>query len=212
MLLLGGLLSVSKVFLLLAVPLFVCWVLINRRGLPLKCLRATHGWLAIGVVMVFVPLMASRWQGVNRLKKTLGLADQVGSSGFLSRLTGKRFGEADSNVLTAFSEVWENAPLQGFGFVQRRGFDNAYLEFFYQGGSVGILLYLAVLAWLGLLGCRVLSWGRSEGSMLLLILIFVVVAGLGAPVLTINRSSILLWLLLSIFLELDARRYQVGNS
>jgi hypothetical protein len=31
-------------------------------------------------------------------------------------------------------------------------------------------------------------------------------------VLTINCSSILLWLLLIIFLELDARRYQVGNS
>ncbi len=74
------------------------------------------------------------------------------------------------------------------------------------------MLYLAVLVWLGLLGRRVLSWSRSEGSMLLLILIFVVVAGLGAPVLTINRSSILLWLLLIMFLELDARRYQVGNS
>lgn len=212
MLLLGGLLSVSKVFLMVAVPLFACWVLINRQELPLKCLQATHGWWAIGVVTVFVALMAWRWQGVNRLKKTLGLADQVGSRGFWSRLTGKRFGEADSNVLTAFREVWENAPLQGFGFGLRRGFDNAYLEFFYQGGSVGLMLYLAVLVWLGLLGRRVLSWSRSEGSMLLLILIFVVVAGLGAPVLTINRSSILLWLLLIMFLELDARRYQVGNS
>lgn len=91
------------------------------------------------------------------MRKTFGLAEQEGTLGFWRRLTAKRFASTDLNVLTAFREVWENAPLEGFGFGVR----------------------------------RVISWSRPEGVMLYTILIFAVVAGLGALVRTINRSFIL---------------------
>lgn len=211
MVLLGGLLTISKVFLMVAIPLFFGWVFLNRNELSLRC-KAAHGWLFMGFMAIVLWLLAFHWQGLKRLTKTFGLVEQAGTSGFLSHITGKRFGSERSHVVQGFLDVWENAPLQGFGFGLRQGFDNAYLEFFYQGGGVGLTLYLVVLAWLGILGRRVLAWSRPEGSMLLLIMVFVVMAGVGIPVLTINRSSILLWLLLIFFLELDARQRKIGNS
>ena len=212
MVLVGGLLSISKAFLMLAIPLFAGWVLFNRRELALDCFRAAHGWFAMGFMATLVVILDWNWKGVNHLKKSFGLADRVGSSGIVSRVTGKRFDSADSNVPRLIREVAENTSHEGFGFGLRRGFDNGYMEFYYQGGAIGLVFYLSVLAFLGVLARRVSSWSRSEGSMLYLILIFVVLVGIGGSVLTANRSSILLWVLLILFVEIDARQSKAGKS
>ena len=108
-------------------------------------------------------------------------------------LTGSRFGSYEpSVVLPLFLKIWNDSPITGFGVLVSGPyvFDNAYVEFFLYGGVVGLFLCLGILLvifWTALQGLRTDS---QLGRLLMTFWILIIGASIGAPVLTLNRSSI----------------------
>ena len=187
----GGLLSISKVFLLGGIPaaiLFAVWVLNTRRA------KRLGGVFILLVIVTGLLTSFRRWVGAQYLLQLFDYK-QVSKVGALSLYSGGRLNQS-SFVGHLFRLVWDVSPLVGFGFGVNFALDNAYLEFFYQGGLIALAIYLGILTILGLSFFRKLASGLIEAKMALLLVALVLFAGFGAPVLTINRSSILVWVVL----------------
>ncbi len=198
----GGLLSISKVFLLGGIPaaiLFAVWVLNTRRA------KRLGGVFILLVIVTGLLSNFQRWVGAQYLMRLFDYK-QVSKVGALSLYSGGRLNQS-SFVGHLFRLVWDVSPLVGFGFGVNFALDNAYLEFFYQGGLIALAIYLGILTILGLSFFRKLASGLIEAKMALLLVALVLFAGFGAPVLTINRSSILVWVVLmtSMFLLWSAK-------
>ena len=193
--LVGGLASLSKVFLLGGLPLFFLYWNPIRHGR--RFLRLPAILILIAATIVVLQIQVD-WAGWTRLHTYL--SPSKNGSGLIELYTGGRFGGDESYVMNSFKLVWEEAPLHGFGFGLFSRLDNAYLEFWLQGGLVGLACYLAILVIL-VVSSFSLKKHRSEDARLLLVLTFMVVwAGLGAPVLTLNRFSTILWVVVATLL------------
>ncbi len=194
-LLCGGLLSVSKVFIFGGVPLAIglwFWNFVNK----LKIRKSTFlGWLTWGGISgFFVFLVFSIWSGLHYFLRLFDVAYYSSKGGFLSVFTAGRFGSGETGVIYKFTNVWENSPLYGFGAFIDTALDNGYLEFFYFGGGVGLLLYLLILILIFVQAFSNFSKNPQLSKLLFTIWIFIVGSGIGAPVLTINRGSIIIWI------------------
>jgi hypothetical protein len=190
---LGGFLSVSKVFLLGGLPLAVIyWFWCKGMALSSLFVITIISSLMAGVIIV----LSSDWAGYDRMTSYFSvLGEDVDSVAFY---TAGRFGADKSNLMRLFDKTWENAPLFGFGFGAFFGIaaDNAYIEFFYQGGLVALGLYIGVVVVIGAVSLQAVRQKNAEGKILVLILILIIGAGIGSPVLTLNRASIFIWVLI----------------
>lgn len=149
---------------------------------------------AIGFVFKF-----SDWKGMKRLLRIFDPDFYNSRGGFFMSQIWTRYGEEGAGVLKKFQEVNEASPIYGFGFGYENALDSAYLMHYFHGGLLGLGIYASIIAgiwWMIGLGFFHLQKGLS--GLLTAIGMLVVVAGLGAPVLTMNRSSILLWVLFAL--------------
>lgn len=199
-LIVGGALSVSKVFILGGIPLFFLY------WNPIGNFKKYFSWRFFLVALIcccVILWMIKFWEGWGyfcRLFKIKG-ADQL-----VAVYSGGRFG-AGSTILSEFVRIWQESPLYGFGFGVTSCFDNGYLEFFYQGGIVALLGYSALLGIYFWHSLRNFLKGYEEGRFLLAYFILVIGGNLGATVITINRFSTIFWVLTTfIFLMIQARR------
>lgn len=207
-LMVGGFLSVSKVFILGGLPLFcayLAWSLRWRPGLLARYL------LAALVSLPFAVWLMSRWVGERFLLRIFDI-DVIASQGLIALYTSGRFGGAgQTTVEYLFATAWSHAPLRGFGFGAFSPLDGAYIQYFYQGGLIALLIYAFMLAALGLHVLAHYHMAPREARLLLILLVLVVGAGLGAPVLTLNRSSILLWVLIVLAVSASAGRRSAAD-
>lgn len=197
MLIMGGLLSVSKIFILGGLPIalgYAVW-LAGYRYLA----RTVTLFLGI-IVGVLVMVKRWEWLGWNFLMRLFNI-QQFSDEGLLYLYTAGRFGGKESTVKQMFEETWNSAFLHGFGLGTFSSLDNGYLEFFYQGGIIALLLYGIILCVIGFAAFQASFNRLKEGKLLIVLWIIIVGAGLGAPVFTSNRSSILLWVILIIALH-----------
>ena len=206
-LLLGGSLSVSKSFIYGGIPLFIIywrWPAPNR--LPIR--KILIGCVSLVLIAVtYKSQLTESWDGLDFFLRVFD-SDNYAQEGTIHLITGTRFGgEEDSFIINMAIKVLNEAPLFGFGVMDVMTFDNGYLEFFYSGGLIGIILHVALLAVIlkfAMLGLRL----EPELSRLLIALWTLIIAtSIGAPTLTLNRSSIFLWLfIVLIFAALSKRR------
>ena len=208
MLVIGGLLSISKVFILGGIPAaitYAIWIV------NIKSTKRIIGIIIASLAAMKIITSLGKWTG---LQYFLRLFDtrQVSEVGAISLYTGGRLGGETSAVTHLFRRVWETSPIVGFGFGVTFALDNAYLEFFYQGGLVAMMLYIAVLTILGVSFFRGLSSGNMEARLAFLLIIIVIFAGLGAPVLTINRASILMWVFLITLLFINWSKQEQSSQ
>ena len=177
----GGVLSVSKVFIFGGLPLFFIYLIWTMKAKNLVKFRYIFWAIPALLISLF---LVDKWDEIGGLNYLLRFY-----TGYinLSLLTAGRFGE-DEGILDSFAYVWNEAPINGLGFAYQTTLDNAYYEFFLQGGLVGLILYILILSSIGL---TVLNNYRkhSEGKFLLILFVLILGAGIGAPVLTLNRVS-----------------------
>jgi hypothetical protein len=193
-LLVAAALSVSKVFLLVGLPLFIVYLL------SLKVLRALVGWrlLVVGLAVALVLTQTiPAWTGAGYLGRLVSIESDGTDIGTLSLYTAGRFGSDTTGVYVLFESSWYKAPLMGSGFASERIVDNAYAEYFLQGGFVGLVLYLIILSVIGAVSLVMCAHRLEAGRLLLFIQVFVVIAGMGAPVITANRCTTIFWVLLA---------------
>ena len=185
---LGGLVTVSKIFILGGIPLFAVYWLCGRK----QGLRVSRPVLiAAPFVLGTVVYLALKWPGWWFLK--LLVPEEGATLGeLIDRYTGHRFGMETSGVGLVFREVWQASPLVGIGLGSRATLDSGYLEFLYQAGLVGLLSYLTVLGGLvwGAYLCR-----REERRLLIAMAVLAMGGSIGGPVLTVNRFAVIFWVI-----------------
>ncbi len=186
LLFIGGLLSISKAFIIGGIPLFLLYAALQGR---LKIfLRFRFLLLLFGCVGVAI-LVLDKWIGLSFL---VGLLN--GSSvNLLSTITGTRFSSGGSSVMGYFADVWDRSPIAGFGFGSILVLDNAYLQYFAQGGVIALALYASLLYVLGSVGYQEMKRGWDEGRLMLIMASYVVLVGTGGPIITARRYEIVFW-------------------
>jgi 4-amino-4-deoxy-L-arabinose transferase-like glycosyltransferase len=192
----GGAMSVSKVFILGGVPLGIFYFAWGYRIRAL--IRPKFIISALLIVGFLVPIslvLMSKWIGTQfflRLFEAKSLPDR----NLIAIYSAGRFGSDESSVTQLFSLTFREAPFCGFGFGAFSPLDNGYLEFFYQGGFVALFIYVVILFILSSHAVRFYNLARNECRLLFILIFLIIGAGFGAPVFTINRSSIFLWALI----------------
>lgn len=196
-LLLGGILSVSKVFILIGFPLFFIYLIIEGR------LKYILNWrfIVISVIsIVGIITIFKMWKGFSYYSRLFNVSGKSFSE-LIQLYTAGRFGTEHSGIRYYFAHVWGKSPFHGLGFAAITTFDNAYLEFFSQGGLIALFGYLFILAVIGFVGLSQYKRNK-EGRFVLILFIFITVSGMGAPVVTINRFSTLFWLFLILLFSI----------
>lgn len=180
----GGLLTTSKVFIGLGIPMALILTLwLRRDGLVGALMKIT-----IFAAPILVVLSWTEWDGLKRL---LGIITfDVGQRSPLYYYTAGRYG-AEGNVGPVVDQVMRGSPLFGFGAVGLPvPSDNAYVEILVMAGLVGMGLYVLVLAMLMVANLRLHPSPDKALSMALIAL--TIIAGFGGPTITANRAGVFL--------------------
>ena len=182
----GGVLCVSKVFLLAAAPLILWQVWRTARSRVVLVLSISVAILGLGQSRLL-----QDWSGAAFLQRLL----RPGQSGFIDLYTAGRIG-GGSSLMMVTSEVQNRSPLFGFG---ARGlsvaYDNGWVAALVVAGAFGAIAYTAILVILLLLPRTLLG---AERRLALGTALLAVMASVGVPALTANRSGSVLWLLVAL--------------
>lgn len=185
----GGLMTVSKVFLLVGLPI-VIWQLFTLEGRVGRLVTVLLGGGAL--------LIAARegwlpgWAGGKQLEQIFPSGDRS----FLRSVTASRFGET-STLESVINAVLETSPVFGMGALGlREPYDNGFVEALIYAGVVGVICYgLTLLLWAA--ACRD-GMKSKERSFLVGLVILSAGASMGLPALTTNRGATVLWFLLTL--------------
>lgn len=190
----GGLVTVSKVFIFGGLGLFFLGALIN------KSLRKRIIKLMIRTLIIAVPgffLVFRTWSGLEYL-----LRFTTPTEGFLTMVTAGRFGE-ESQQASLFSEVWSENPIFGRGFGVTEIYDSEFFRFFAIGGTTGLILYgiiIVILIYAGIKSIKINRF-KEESKLFILLIVLIIGTGIGAPTLTLNRSSVILWVFIGLLFQ-----------
>ena len=186
----GGVLTVSKIFLLIGLPVALWQALVDRRAAGRRFLAAAT--VGIGAWAVVRLGVLPKWIGADFLTRLLDPTS--GGRSAVDLYTAGRFGER-STLSTAVNAVLQSSPWFGFG---AQGlavpYDNGWVEAFVVAGACGAVLYTGVLALL------VVAWWRRRSRFAGGLVLVLAGASLGLPALTANRVATLVWVLLTLLL------------
>jgi hypothetical protein len=185
---LGGLISVSKIFILGGLP-FVAfyWMWSQRRGRKVGLLFGI-GLLGLGVLQSG---LFQQWTGFNYLAR---LINPQGDGGALAFYTAGRLAQ-DSAFTNLVDAALKYSPIVGVGpGGWKTAYDGAIPETLVVAGVVGLLGYATVL-----LAIFTLK-GGSRDLRMFTILFGIIVAGacMGFSPLTANRDSAIIWLMIGL--------------
>jgi len=195
LLLLGGVLAVSKIFIFGGIPLFLVY-LTPSTSFRLLFKRKFLATAISGAVSAI--FLVSIWTGWERLFGYF--IPSLQSKGLLYFYTSGRFGGQNTFVQTTFQHVMETSPVYGFGFGTSSLLDSGFLEFFLQGGAVSLFCYLILLFMFFHLGITAYRHHRARAGFMLALFVLISGASLGAPVITINRFSPVLWIFIVLLI------------
>lgn len=194
----GGLLTVSKIFVIGGLTLFVVSFLINK-SIRKQMVKLTVLLLFIGYAPFYY--LTSTWGGMDYLLRFFDANSQ--QQGLVYLLTSGRYGGESSQQLGLFAKVWSANPIYGEGLGSQKVFDSAFFHFFGDGGIIGLFFYALLLISLISVGFTYLKSKKCEGERKLywFITLVVIVGSFGAPMLTLNRSSAILWLFICMLMQ-----------
>ncbi|MCT1939225.1 hypothetical protein M3C53_02310 [Micrococcus luteus] len=185
LILVGGMLTVSKIFLLVGLPIAGVLLWLTQRGTArLGIIVLAAGFLAyLGSSSFF-----REWSGSDYL---LRLLDRPEDQTVLEFYTAGRWSEGAS-VLEVIGFILDRSPMVGVGLAGLRvPYDAQWTETMVFGGVLGTL---AIVAMLGLLlASFVRIRERSTRLMALAVWALLVGASFGLPALTANRAATLVW-------------------
>lgn len=185
---LGGLLCVSKIFILGGLPLILWQVWRGRRAGKVTIVFVS-GAALLGLVQSGV---AAQWTGIDFLGRLL----QPGSRDLTSFYTAGRLGTG-STLTRVIDEVTRVNPLYGVGAGGLKvPYDNGWIEAFVMAGTLGVACYTLTLL-------AIFRMARSDADsarrrFLTSVVVLAIGGSLGLPALTANRAGSLLWLFLAL--------------
>lgn len=185
----GGLISVSKIFVLAGLPLIVFyWLWTQQKGRKIGLLFGM-GLIVIGVVQSG---LVAQWSGFNFLARLF--SPQEG--GLVVLYSAGRF-ESDSSFSQVIDEVMKTNPVSGIGIGGWQvAYDGALAEALVFGGVIGVLMY--VLVYVALLFNSRAIRDQHLRQFSYLFLIVLVASATGFSPLTGNRVSTVVWIMISL--------------
>lgn len=186
----GGLISVSKIFILLGLPLTL-WYLWRSQTLSRRLgLLVTLPLIVLGTAQSG---LFQGWSGLNYLGRLLAPAENASLIEFYS---AGRFasGSSVNNVITSALDV---SPITGVGADGWAvAYDSGWAEVLVVSGLVGAAFHVLTLASLLLLARRTIDPRRR--ALTLYVTILLIGADLGIPALTANRAATAIWTCLAL--------------
>lgn len=207
LLIVGGVLTVSKAFLLLGLPV-AGWQLIRTRGSRGARFAAFTVIGGVAAYMAAVFGMLDRWQGLALLMQLTPGAERAHVAVYL----GNRFG-VGSSTEPIIDTVLASEPLLGFGMPGLAIYtDTAWVQTLVLAGLVGAAAFTVILVAL-VVGYLHRRRGLPDAERRLFAgLVVIAVAGsFATPALTVNRLSVVMWILLTLLLfSRNPRETEVG--
>ena len=138
--LLGGIFTVSKAFIILGVCIAVIyWVVVIKYSIikmvNIKILLV----LAVGLLML--TMLSEYWGGY---KYFVRLFNTNSNKSAIELYSGGRYGTDNSKVISRYIEVIDNSPIIGFGLSKKSVLDNGYLEILWVSGFTGLVLFILI--------------------------------------------------------------------
>jgi hypothetical protein len=194
----GGLFTVSKVFLIGGLGLFIVGAIliknVRSRIIRLSLLFTLLGFPAYNYLL-------NTWDGINYLFRFFDKNSY--QQGFINLITAGRYGGSNAQQGDFFSKIWESSPVYGEGLGSQRVVDSGFFHFFADGGIIGLVFYLLIIITIcySIIKFTYYTKFSSETKFFVGITILIIVASFGAPVFTLNRSSVIVWLFLGLLLN-----------
>lgn len=191
----GGILSVSKLYLIVGLFTVSLWWLRHgkRKAWSFAVVVAATASLAYSGVL-------NHWVGLQYFLRLLR-PDQ--SSSWLTLYTAGRLGQG-SSVFDPIRVVASYDPLIGVGFQGIQiAYDNGWAEAFVMAGIVGVVVLSLVMALVAIAG---FASRASHGGTLLALALIGVLGSVGIPLLTANRVASVYWLSVGSLILLAANR------
>lgn len=198
--LIGGILTYSKVFLVLGLISFI--LILNKKQIKQYLVFAV-GVLTLAYLILNTYSMNESVNNVyiNRLFDF----DNITSSNIIQIFTSGRL-SADSSIFAAIFDVLSNAPIFGYGYGYNGGADFALLEVMILGGIFGVLTYFYLFFLFFYNTFKV-----NDQAILKYYLIFFVITAItsiAAPTITANRISVIFWILTTILVLINSKQPQ----
>lgn len=186
----GGIMSVSKVFILVGLPLIFLYLFLrlNTSGRLLIL-----PYIGLGALILSVSGIFRQWDGLWYLNRLLSPPEDQGTVEFF---TAGRLG-ANASLGELAREVFVRSPVIGMGFAGwRTAYDSSWTEIFVLAGLIGIVCMLLLHAAALLLAARLdqhsTRWLAYASATLAL------GASFGLPAFSANRISTLVWILIGL--------------
>lgn len=205
----GGLLSVSKIFVLVGLPVFSFFLWkqhheihgedrVRRRNSRLR--RVTMAAPVVALILGMLSTGVFSWGGQERLE-TLISGDR-GERTQADFFSGGRLAD-DSPLRQGALMVLDEAPWTGYGAsgLSRVAYDSALFELLVLTGLAGVALCTLLLVTLALsMSMRKVTLHANERHLAAASLAIVLGASFGIPSMTANRSSGIVWIVLGLAL------------
>lgn len=196
----GGVLTVSKVFLLGGLPLVLIALLrggANRASRLFAMVAvAFAGWVAVSAELL------PEWTGADRIRGLL----PTGSESWVEVFTASRYGGASGGTTGQVVDAVMSGPWAfGYGASGLQvPYDSGWVEALVVAGVFGVAVQALVFVALGR------GWARMprcpERTLLGYLVLILVGASLGLPALTANRVATVAWILLALLLACATHR------
>ena len=185
----GGLLAISKTFILGAIVFLFDRIAIRRMLL-----------VPVGLILLLFSFsfLGDYWRGFRVINDYFNFTN---SEDLLYKLSGGRFSGNSDLIGTMDKKVGYllDALPFGYGFGNHGTVDNGYYEVMLLGGLPGLILYLSIL--FSLLFIGFINRRSSNGKSLMLLMLFILIGTMGAPMITKNRFSVLSGILIVLLLN-----------
>jgi hypothetical protein len=186
--LVGGMISLSKNFYLIAI---VCAILLYGQLSYWKPSRYIT-LILISSLFIFIFIFSIDLTYTNYMNSLIEIYQR---DGLTAALTAGRFGGDNmTKVEIMFNEFWHKGFFTGFGISSSSVLDNGFLEYAYQGGIFSLIGYIFFI-----INGFVISYiNRKDltSKFLNIIFVYVLIASVGGPVITSNRSNIIVLILI----------------
>jgi hypothetical protein len=188
----GGFLTVSKVFILVAFPLFLLVAFPKAEARTRQVIKML-GWITALVIVVSLIGASNVFPGFKQLQYDIGL---TGQGGFITRFSGGRVGLGGS-LIQLFKIIMRVSPIYGVGLRGMSGaVDSSWTSVALTAGLIGVIFLITLstsLIW-GYFRGRVKD---QTGGVGISMLILTIISSIGFPIFTGNRISSILWVLLT---------------
>lgn len=193
----GGMLSVSKVFLLIGLPVTLGLLWVTRRG-------TSRVWMVVTVFSLGLLLLSSTfiqdWAGYEYMMRLLEVPPGQSAVQFY---TAGRWNE-ESSMLTVIGFILSVSPLVGVGVAGLRvPYDSQWTETIVMSGVLGAIGVIAVLVILFIRFRKIQDW--STRCTALAFWLVLSVGSFGISTLTANRVTTIVWVVVALFVAIAAR-------